>query len=357
MTHSLPPRPNLEHLRGQAKSLLAAWRSGDRDATQAFIDFLPKARDLTVAAARRAAFSLADAQSVIARRNGFPSWSNLTRHVEILRGLEGEWRFESLQVDGQQLPAAMLGHSRLLFDGDRFRMESPEGHYDGHFAIDTARKPMRLDIAFVEGPEAGNSSYGIFQLNGDALTICLGLVGSSRPTAFKTTAGSGHALEELRRTSTARPAGVSGGVARPRESARAEAVPSSDPGQFGPATSPLLQQLEGEWSPVRLVANGAEMGAEWLAYGLRMAKGNEVKVVFGGQVMVHAKVRIDDSTSPTSIDYLHLAGAGKGKVSHGIMEWIGSEVVFLMAGPGQPRPADFASPSATQTLSQWRPRG
>ena len=177
MTHSLPSRPNTDHLRSQAKSLLAAWQSGDRDATQAFIDHLPKAREFSIAEARRAPFRLADAQSVIARRSGFASWTALTRHVDLLRSLEGEWHFESLQVDGHDMPSAMLGHSKLRFDGDRFQMASPEGNYDGTFVIDTTAKPMLLDIAFVEGPEAGNSSYGIFTLEDDSLTICLGLVG------------------------------------------------------------------------------------------------------------------------------------------------------------------------------------
>ena len=158
MTHPLPPRPNLEHLRGQAKSLLAAWHAGDRDAAQAFIDHLPKARGLAVAAARSAPLRLADAQSVVARRSGFASWAALGRHVDLLRALEGEWQFESLQVDGSDMTRAMFGHSKLLIDGDRFRTESPEANYEGRFTLDTAAKPMTLDIAFVEGPEAGRSS-------------------------------------------------------------------------------------------------------------------------------------------------------------------------------------------------------
>ena len=251
----------------------------------------------------------------------------------------------------------MLGHSKLLFDGDRFRMESPEANYDGRFVIDAGAKPMQLDIAFIEGPEAGNSSYGIFELDADALTICVGLVGSSRPAAFKTTSGSGHALERLRRASAARPAGVTGGVASPRAETAPLSGPPVDPAAFNETPSPILQRLQGEWSPVRLVANGEEMRADWLPFGSRMAHGNEVKVIFGGQVMLHAKVRIDDSTTPIAVDYLHLKGVENGKVSQGIMEWVGDEVLFLMAPSGQPRPADFAAASPAHTLSQWKRRG
>ena len=118
----------------------------------------------------------------------------------------------------------------------------------------------------------------------------------------------------------------------------------------------MLKRLEGEWVPVRLVTNGEEMRADWLPFGSRSAKDNEVKVVFGGQVMLHAKVRIDDTAHPIAVDYLHLAGGEKGKVSRGIMEWSGEEVRFLMAAPGEPRPSGFDAPSVSQTLSQWKRR-
>ena len=78
--------------------------------------------------------------------------------------------------------------------------------------------------------------------------------------------------------------------------------------------------------------------------------------MFGGQVMLHARVRIDETTIPLAVDYLHLKGAERGKVSHGIMEWVGDEVRFLMAPPGLARPADFSVASAAHTLSQWKRR-
>ena len=84
--------------------------------------------------------------------------------------------------------------------------------------------------------------------------------------------------------------------------------------------------------------------------------GNEVKVVFGGQVMVHAKVRVDETASPIAIDYLNLDGKQAGTVSRGIMEWVGDEVRILMPAAGQPRPADFSVELAAGTLSRWRRR-
>ena len=354
MSQSLTTRPNLDHLRGQAKALLAELRAGEKSAAKAFIDHLPKARGLSATQARAAGFRLSDAQSVVARRSGFASWPALARHVEQLRALEGEWRFESLQVDGSSVPRAMIDASKLLIDGDRFRMDSPEATYDGRFTIDLSHTPSWIDIRFVEGPEAGNSSYGIFELDGDRLTLCLGVVGASRPISFATSEGSGHALEHLRRESTQRPSGVTGGVATENPPTSSATSIAADRANFDTLASPMLKRLEGTWSAVRLVMNDEEMRADWLPFGSRTGSGNESKVVFGGQVMLHVKMRIDDSTAPIAVDYLHLRGAEKGKVSLGIMEWVGEEVRFLIAAPGQPRPTTFSPVGKGQIFSQWK---
>ena len=351
MAKSLLARPNLDHLRRQAKTLLSQLKDGSRAAAHTFIDHLPAANKMSPAAVRAAGFRLADAQSAIARKSGFATWPSLAHHVRDLRALEGEWHFVSLEVDGTAMPAAALSASRLLIDGDLFRTESPEAIYDGIFTIDVEASPKRIDFEFVEGPEAGNWSYGLYELNGDQLTLCLGLTGASRPAGFSTAPSSGHALERLRRASAARPQGVTGGKrsAAATAAVSAESVPV-DASSFDVPITPLLKKLQGEWAAVELDRDGQPA---WLAFGSRTTIGNETKVVFGGQVMVHAKMRIDETVTPTAVDYLNLAGSHKGGVSLGITDWAGDEARFVMAAPGQPRPVDF-TPGPDRTLSRWR---
>jgi len=69
MSRELPAKPNLEHLKNQAKELLHQAQLGDAAATRKFLSGSPK---------------LADAQHVIAREYGFTSWPALKRHVESL---------------------------------------------------------------------------------------------------------------------------------------------------------------------------------------------------------------------------------------------------------------------------------
>ena len=352
MDKKLPARPNLDHLRRQAKVLLAQLHDGDAGAARAFVEHLPEARQLTPAAARAAGFRLADAQSVIARQTGFASWPALSRHVEQLRALEGDWRFASLEIDGAALPGAAFAQSNLLIDGDRFRSESPEATYEGIFTVDVETSPAHIDIEFVEGPEAGNWCYGIYECDGDRLKLCLGLVGAGRPSTFATQSGSGFALERLYRASADRPVNVTGGT--PQAPAAPVTGDREDPSSFDIAMTPLLRRLEGEWIPTALVRDGKPMPDQWLAFGSRTVVGNEIRVVFGGQTMVHAKARVDESATPIAIDYLSLSGGQKGTISRGILEWAGDEARFLIAAPGEPRPASFDGPVGTGTLSQWR---
>lgn len=88
MSKQLPERPNLDHLRKQAKDLLAAARKADPSALERF-KILPiwgaaPQKDL---AGKR--LGLHDAHSVIAREYGFESWPKLASHVETARAKEG----------------------------------------------------------------------------------------------------------------------------------------------------------------------------------------------------------------------------------------------------------------------------
>jgi len=81
MSDQLPERPNLEQLKKQAKSLLHAAQTNDAAAIRRFAVLPAFAK---MAAAERAAltYALHDAQSVIAREHGFPSWNALREEVE-----------------------------------------------------------------------------------------------------------------------------------------------------------------------------------------------------------------------------------------------------------------------------------
>jgi uncharacterized protein (TIGR03067 family) len=353
MRKTLPGRPNLDHLRKQAKQLLSALEAGDREAIVTIVEHLPAAKGKSADEVRAMGLRLADAQSAIARKTGFAAWPHLARHVQQLRSLEGTWAFAKLEVEGNSMPATMLGSSRLLIDGDRFRTETPDGVYEGVFNINVETEPHEIDIEFVEGPEAGNCNYGIYQLRSDELEICLDVNGKARPTKFATKRGSGHAWEVLQRTNESRPADVKGGTAQ----AAKQSAPPHEPAGFNYVESPTLAMLAGEWDAISIVTDGNALPDMMLKFVTRTTAKNEMVVSAGGRTMIRALMKIDEANNPVLVDYYNLEGASKGTIQLGILKWEGDEVSICMAAPGQPRPDDFAcAPASGRTLSQWKKR-
>lgn len=78
----LPPHPNLDHLKHQAKDLLKAHAARTPDVAQRFREFHPRFRKANDAEIFAAHLKLADAQLTIARERGFVSWARLKRRVE-----------------------------------------------------------------------------------------------------------------------------------------------------------------------------------------------------------------------------------------------------------------------------------
>ena len=342
MQKKLPARPNLEHLRGQAKALLTAFRTGDTEALRDFADHHLNTPSNTI--------SLVDAQFVVARKSGFSSWPKLVRYVEQLRALEGTWLFTSLEIDGNELPTSTFHSSKLLLNGDRFRMESKEANYGGIFDINVEVDPHTIDMDFVEGPEAGNSSYGIYEFEGNSLKICLGLTGYARPLNFRTQPGSGHALETLQRDDRDAQLVVSKDL-----SVKSEDLTSHE--GFDVIT-PELEMLQGEWVSISITRDGMVLPAQFCQSGSRVAEGNVTTVTFGNQVWMKALTRIDVSQEPQEIDYLHLSGPSTGQIQRGIMSITENELELCLAEPGNQRPNEFTSmPGSGFTLSTWRRKG
>lgn len=110
----LPAKPNLDHLKGQAKRLLKAFLARDAEARERFAAHLARTSE---APAGGPQIKLADAQFVLAREYGFPSWARLKTHVEAAQDSPGPpaSRAERRSARGQfldDLAASLLAWSR-----------------------------------------------------------------------------------------------------------------------------------------------------------------------------------------------------------------------------------------------------
>ena len=198
MSRSLPPHPNLEHLKKQARDLLRELKQGNP------------------------ALKLADAQHALAREYGFASWPKLKAHVESLplplppapginadrvpdeaNPFAGKWTAnlsKSRRHPGNQFQIATLqfevtgdvvtimdvvvddsghenhGRNTILVDG----LEHPSGNGNGYALIARWRGPQVLEtLARKDGKAADWGTYEVsddgrvLTISGDGQTIVL----------------------------------------------------------------------------------------------------------------------------------------------------------------------------------------
>jgi len=60
--------------------------------------------------------------------------------------------------------------------------------------------------------------------------------------------------------------------------------------------TPLLEKMQGNWTPLEVVVNGKALAESMLAYGSRSMIGNETKVVFGARRWFTQKSHRRDQT-------------------------------------------------------------
>jgi uncharacterized protein (TIGR03067 family) len=110
--------------------------------------------------------------------------------------LRGSWVAVSGELRGQPMTPDELRRVSITFTGGRARVTMPGGEGEGTFKLDPAQTPKEIDVIRT-GDNLG--MLGIYTLEGDRLTICMGDPGEARPTGFQTAPGSSRMVVVLRR--------------------------------------------------------------------------------------------------------------------------------------------------------------
>jgi RNA polymerase sigma factor (sigma-70 family) len=242
--------------------------------------------------------------------------------------LQGTWNVATLEVDGEKFPENVFKGSKIIVKGNAFTTVSMGADYKGTFTIDISKTPKTIDLTFTDGPEKGNTSLAIYELDGDTWKMCLTIGKVDRPKEFKTKAGSGLGLETLKRAA----------ADKDEEAVKKE-----------------IASLEGDWAMVSGEIGGQAMPEEFVKSGTRMCKGNETTVKINGNVFMKATFTVDPSKKPKTIDYTMTEGPSKGKSQLGIYETDGDTVRFCFAAPGKDRPTGFTTKTGDEcTLSVWK---
>lgn len=100
--------------------------------------------------------------------------------------LNGIWSVISMQDNGRKLPSIKAKTLRFEFTDKKLTMRILDQVIaETEYTADSAKQPPPIDFTF-----EGKPTPGIFQLQGDDLTICLGRSADKRPTEFISKAGS-----------------------------------------------------------------------------------------------------------------------------------------------------------------------
>jgi uncharacterized protein (TIGR03067 family) len=125
-----------------------------------------------------------------------------------LEALQGTWAAVTVERNGQRAPAEALKGFEVVIQGNRMTINPGKDDRTSTFTLDPSKRPRWLDNTPEQGPKKGQSLPAIYELQGDSLKLCFDNEGVSdkRPTAFRTTSGSGLALFVLQREKQPTPA-------------------------------------------------------------------------------------------------------------------------------------------------------
>src|SRR2546428_2981790 len=145
MPTELPPHPNLQHLKKQAKALLRDFNQGRPDAIEKFaalrLNVPPK---------------LSDAQHLIARDYGFDSWSKLKERVESLAE-KAEDPLELAKKAFREDDAATVRQLLKRYPQLRAMINEPMADFDSQ-AITHVRSRAMLDVLLETGADINAKS-------------------------------------------------------------------------------------------------------------------------------------------------------------------------------------------------------
>ena len=142
MSRQLPPQPNLEVLRKQARQLLNEHAAGH---SEAVARVRAVSADLPSAAAK--SFTLRQAQQVLAREYGFANWQALLDHVDGDSGFAVHGDFYS-KLASDLVDAHRDGHLQSFgqlgreFADRRARLAASPGDDETEIAIEQARQAI-----------------------------------------------------------------------------------------------------------------------------------------------------------------------------------------------------------------------
>jgi uncharacterized protein (TIGR03067 family) len=112
-----------------------------------------------------------------------------------LKELQGDWKVEKMVREGEAAPPEKIAKLVLTFKGNQI-IPSEKPTDIATITLDPSQKPAAIDLMDERGKEM---NFGIYELKGDTLKICLAQPKAARPKEFGSTKESMTMYFELKR--------------------------------------------------------------------------------------------------------------------------------------------------------------
>ncbi len=153
MVKELPPNPNLEYEKKQAKTLFKAYKAVDATALERIRASHPRLQNVPERSIPLRDFKLSDAQLVIAREYGFSSWPQLKNQIETLREGLNE-TFKQFAHAVQRGSTAQVKELLEATPGLAKRINDPVIDFDAPAVVIAAAKSRQLvDVLLEHGAD------------------------------------------------------------------------------------------------------------------------------------------------------------------------------------------------------------
>jgi uncharacterized protein (TIGR03067 family) len=244
--------------------------------------------------------------------------------------LAGVWSFALVEVEGKKQPEVPFATNRMIL--------SQDGHYAvvqgprvtrGTLKVDPTKHPKHYNPSIVTGRLKGLTFPGIYELDGDTLTICLPLRSKERPGVLVSKPGNGLMLQVFKRE---------------KQSVRDALV---EAGRL---------ELAGTWQAVSYSLDGVKASDDDMKkIKLAIDADGKTSASRNGQVFIASTTKIDPTSAPMTIDVTFTEGGDKGRTALGIYKIEDDVLTICRAAPDQPRPSAFASePGSGHTLMAYK---
>jgi uncharacterized protein (TIGR03067 family) len=105
--------------------------------------------------------------------------------AEDLKLMAGTWKPTAADLGGNKIDAMVLEKASFAVEGDKYTVSVNDFTEKGTFKLDPKKEPKSLDFFPTQGNNNGKTFLCVYKIDGDVLTICYSLDGTTRPENFE----------------------------------------------------------------------------------------------------------------------------------------------------------------------------